>query len=92
MRASMPTWANNPDYTAHATSSKPEEERKTVIGIFDVPHEIEKIDEEKSSFSSKNNIINDDNDDNDIALKPITPDTVSLTSSKTGSVEESARF
>lgn len=87
MRASMPTWANNPDYTAHATSSKPEEERKTVIGIFDVPHEIEKIDEEKSSFSSKNNIINDDNDD-----KPITPDTVSLTSSKTGSVEESARF
>jgi hypothetical protein len=31
----MPTWANNPDYTMHATSTKPEVQHKTVIGIFD---------------------------------------------------------
>lgn len=88
MKANMPTWANNPDYTVHATSSKPEEERKTVIGIFDVPHQIEKIDEEKGSFSSKKNVVKT----NDIALKEIVPDNVSTTSSKTGSLEESARF
>jgi hypothetical protein len=32
----MPTWANNPDYTLHATTTKPDEsQRKPVFEIFD---------------------------------------------------------
>jgi hypothetical protein len=33
--AAMPTWANNPDYTIHATSSKPEDKtRKNLFDLF----------------------------------------------------------
>lgn len=36
MKAHMPSWANNPDYTLHATTTKPEDgQRKTVFSIFD---------------------------------------------------------
>ena len=36
MKAHMPSWANNPDYTLHATTTKPEDgTRKTVFSIFD---------------------------------------------------------
>lgn len=32
----MPTWANNPDYTLHATTTKPDESHHTpVFEIFD---------------------------------------------------------
>ena len=32
----MPTWANNPNYTLHATSTKPDQQtRKAVFDIFD---------------------------------------------------------
>ena len=34
VRASMPTWANNPEYTIHATTTKPED--KTRKNLFDV--------------------------------------------------------
>lgn len=34
--ANMPTWANNPNYTLHATSTKPDQStRKAVFDIFD---------------------------------------------------------
>ena len=33
--AHKPSWANNPDYTLHATTTKPEEStRKPVFGVF----------------------------------------------------------
>lgn len=53
-RGNMPTWANNPDYTSHATTSKPEDKHESVLGLFDTPHQIEMIDEEKSSINSSN--------------------------------------
>jgi len=35
MRAHMPSWANNPDYTLHATTTKPDDDqRRTVFSIF----------------------------------------------------------
>ena len=44
MRAHMPSWANNPDYTLHATSTKPDDEqRRAIFDVFD-----------KSSSESKN--------------------------------------
>lgn len=30
----MPTWANNPDYTLHATTTKPEDKNRT--NLFEV--------------------------------------------------------
>lgn len=103
----MPTWANNPDYTAHATSSKPEEKHKTVMGLFDTPHLIEKIDEEQGSDSSKSKLpvepINDNapvdsEEQTSSNLQPnsrVEWETASATSSKEdGSFDElpSARF
>jgi hypothetical protein len=36
VRANMPTWANNPNYTLHATTTKPDEQHhKAVFDIFD---------------------------------------------------------
>ncbi|CAF0750538.1 unnamed protein product [Brachionus calyciflorus] len=36
VRASMPSWANNPEYTIHATTSKPEDKtRKNLFDVFD---------------------------------------------------------
>lgn len=36
MRAHMPSWANNPDYTLHATTTKPDDgQRRTVFSVFD---------------------------------------------------------
>jgi hypothetical protein len=36
LKANLPTWANNPDYTAHATSSEGKKDKHaSVIGMFD---------------------------------------------------------
>ena len=36
MKAHMPSWANNPDYTLHATSTKPDDEqRRPIFDVFD---------------------------------------------------------
>ena len=36
MKAHMPSWANNPDYTLHATTSKPDDsQHKAIFGVFD---------------------------------------------------------
>jgi hypothetical protein len=36
VKAHMPTWANNPDYTQHATTTKPDDtQHKPVFEIFD---------------------------------------------------------
>lgn len=95
MKANKPTWANNPDYTAHATSSKPDEPHKSVFGVFDSPHQIEKIEEERSISSSKSkpNSTHELDTNTSNEGKPHY-DNVSLSSSKTGSFDEqpSERF
>lgn len=36
IKAHMPSWANNPDYTSHATTTKPDDKhRKGIFEVFD---------------------------------------------------------
>ena len=54
----MPSWANNPDYTSHATTTKPDDKHRK--GIFEV------FDTENVQKQSTNN-------DNESKAKPSSP-------------------
>lgn len=47
----MPTWANNPDYTLHATTTKPED--KTHKAVFEIFDNDQQSNENQSSKSKK---------------------------------------
>ena len=62
-------WANNPDYTMHATSTKPEIQHKSIFGMFE-NNGVNSIEEESSRRSSNASFLTKPSKPSSIELSP----------------------
>lgn len=90
MKANKPYWASNPDYAAHATSSKPVDQ-----GQGHIKPVFSKIDEEEKSISSeKSSVVGNKNEEEKVDPKNVDLDRISNISNKSDSFtkDPAARF